>query len=294
VTDFADLPVVRLPRQLSYAEAERMIGEKVGPKTPNATRAGLFADAETGEPFLAYYPLDPALAAPVRAAVQRVEWTSTRRVSTGERNLSRTFGMAPRKPMIKRESCRPTWMAIHQPAEHDALVRLAGQLQGQLTAFAPEAFARDAETMAAVDGDWRLAEGSLWTSGIVNKASALPYHRDRSNFATWSAMPVFRRSMSGGHLHLPEYDLTVECRDGWVVYFPGFEHLHGVTPMKQTAPDGYRYSVVYYALKGMKDCWTYAMEMGAARRMRTEREDHAAAVLRGTAKSRLTFKKDPR
>jgi hypothetical protein len=65
-------------------------------------------------------------------------------------------------------------MAMNQPAQHDALVRLAGQLQRQLEEFAPAAAVRDADTLSAVAGEWRLAEGSLWTSGIVNKASALP------------------------------------------------------------------------------------------------------------------------
>ena len=63
--------------------------------------------------------------------------------------------------------------------------------------------------------------------------------------------------------------------------------------MHTTSPDGYRYSVVYYALRGMKDCFTYAMELGQARAARTEREDHAAAVLRGEASSRLR-KAEPR
>jgi hypothetical protein len=287
MTDFAALPVRPVRRIMSFAKAETMIGTTVPARQANVTRAGLLTDASSGEPFLAYYPLEASMAAPVRAAVQQIEWTSTMRASTGQRNRSRTFGMAPRKAMIKRESCRPTWLAMNQPEQHDALVGLALELQAQLRAFAPSAFDRDAKTMGVVEEEWRLAESSLWTSGIVNKASALPYHRDRLNFPTWSAMPVFRRSMTGGHLHLPEYDVTVECRDGWVVYFPGYEHLHGVTPMQKTAEDGYRYSVVYYALRGMKDCFTYAMELGQAHRARTEREDHGAAELRGEVKSRL-------
>lgn len=288
MTDFAALPVRRFPRVKSYEDAERMIGQRVPVRLPNVTTAGLFADRATGEPFLAYYPLDKALAEPVRAAVQRIEWTtSTVRASTGERNVSRTFGMAPRKVMMRRESCRPAGLAMSQPDEHAALVGLSRVLQRQLVEFAPHAFERDAKVMGAVDEEWRMAEDSLWTSGVVNKASALPYHRDRNNFSTWSAMPVFRRNMRGGHLHLPEYDLTVECRDGWVVYFPGFEHLHGVTPMEETQPGGYRYSVVYYALKGMKDCWSYAMEQARAQQVRTGREDHIANVIRGTDESRL-------
>jgi hypothetical protein len=282
VTDFAALPVRPVRRVMSFERAETMVGEQVDIKVPNVRSAGLLTDARSGEPFLAYYPLDRAVVEPVRSAIAEIEWTTTTlRAGTGQRNVSRTFGMAPRKAMIRRESCRPSGLAMSQPAQHDALVGLGVRLQAQLREFAPAAFDRDAETVAGVGEEWRLAEESLWTSGVVNRSSSLPYHRDRLNFPTWSAMPVFRRGMAGGHLHLPEYDITVECRDGWCVFFPGFEHLHGVTPMHPTVTGnkGYRYSVVYYALKGMKDCFTYAMELGQARRARTVREQGAAELL---------------
>jgi hypothetical protein len=117
-----------------------------------------------------------------------------------------------------------------------------------------------------------MTEQTLWTSGVINQASALPYHRDRANFDSWSAMPVVRRGMEGGDLHMPEYGITVNCRDGWALWFNGYAHVHGVTPMKLRAKDGYRYSIVFYAKRGMKDCHTYAVEVGEARQKRMERE----------------------
>src|SRR3546814_4509638 len=47
--------------------------------------------------------------------------------------------------------------------------------------------------------------------------------------------------------------------------------------MKKTSPDGYRISVVYYALQGLKDCHTFAEETAYARRRRAEREDDLGA-----------------
>jgi hypothetical protein len=90
MTDFAALPVQRVRRVMSFADAERMVGAKVPELAPSLTRAGLLVDDATGEPFLAYYPLPAGLAAPVRPAVQEVEWTSTRRAGTGERNWDDT------------------------------------------------------------------------------------------------------------------------------------------------------------------------------------------------------------
>ena len=42
--------------------------------------------------------------------------------------------------------------------------------------------------------------------------------------------------------------------------------------MKPVSEDAYRYSVVYYALRGMKDCHTTALEQARGWRKRTERE----------------------
>jgi hypothetical protein len=120
--------------------------------------------------------------------------------------------------------------------------------------------------------DWRLTDHALWTSGVINKESPLPYHRDGNNFDAWSVMPVVRRGVRGGHLHLPEYDMVVPCRDGYAVAFYGKRLVHGVTPMERTTPDAYRVSVVYYALRGLKDCHTFAAETARAAVRRTERE----------------------
>jgi hypothetical protein len=213
--------------------------------------------------------------------VLNIKYSETVRQSTGLRNESVTFGMAPRKAYQRRESCRPTALSYNQPAEHTVLVMLAETFADMFREFAPDLAERDAAAISEVADEWRMHDAAMWTSGVVNKSSQMPFHRDGFNFATWSAMPVVRRNMAGGYLNFPEYDLTVACRDGWVLFFPGYKYLHGVTPMKATAPDGYRYSVVYYALKGMKDCFTYAVETAEGRIRRTEREDHLAKAIKG-------------
>jgi hypothetical protein len=280
-----DYRVERRHRVLGHDEfAERMRedpdGLTVGEVEPNVTDAVLYVDDETGEPILANLPL-PGGVADLRRAVTRIKFGETVRQSTGKRNKSRTFGMAPRKLYQKRESCRPTALASDQPAEHQVLVDLAVRLGGMMEALAPEVYLRDRETMTAVEDEWRIAEGSTWTSGVVNKTSTLPYHTDGFNFRTWSVMPVVRRGTRGGHLHLPEYDLAVECRDGWTVSFCGFDLWHGVSPIRLVEPDGYRITIVYYSLRGMKDCFTAAVESAEGARRRTAREDALAAAIRG-------------
>jgi hypothetical protein len=103
----------------------------------------------------------------------------------------------------------------------------------------------------------------------------------------WSAMPVIRRGIRGGYLSIPEYDVCIECRDGWVLFFPGFRLLHGVTPIAHVSKDAYRFTVVYYCLRGMKDCFTYAVEQAEARKRRTEREVGLASAVNGDSEFKV-------
>ena len=280
----ADLPVIRVKRVMSAEEATKLVGVTVMDLEPNCRTAALFIDDETEEPILAYMPMEDEVNL-LRRSVMGIKYGTTKRASTGMENQSRTFGMAPRKVFQRRESCRTTTLANEQPEEHAVLVAFAKKFGEMFKEFAPHLFEADSKVLAesGIDNEWKMTDDALWTSGVVNKASTLPYHRDGFNFATWSAMPVVRRNMRGGYLHFPEYALTCACRDGWVLFFPGYKYVHGVTPMQETAPDAYRFSIVYYALRGMKDCFTFAVETAKGAENRTKREDKMAEQLKNPA-----------
>jgi hypothetical protein len=197
--------------------------------------------------------------------------------------------MAPRKVFQRRESCRPTTLAGEQPNEHAVLIAFAEKFAKMFKEFAPDVYEHDVEALkeAGLENEWRMTDDALWTSGVVNKSSTLPYHRDGFNFATWSAMPVIRRDMKGGYLNFPAYNITCSCRDGWVLFFAGYKYVHGVTPMTPVKKDAYRYSIVYYALRGMKDCFTYAVETARGGENRTKREEQVVKVLKGEAESQV-------
>lgn len=210
----------------------------------------------------------------LRRAVLGLQWSETLRGKTGLRNASRVFGFAPRKPVLRREGCSATALAGEDPQTHAEIVAVAEGCGEALSRWLPDEAAELAAT--PVGSDWRLGS-SGWTSGVINKTSALPYHRDRSNFDAWGAMPAVRRAVAGGHLHLPEYGVALPVKDGWTVAFNGWRVVHGVTPITVTEPDGYRITIVFYCLRGMKDCHTYAEETRHAARKRTERERRIAA-----------------
>jgi len=266
---------VSLARVRSPEEATALVGQKVPAMEPTFRGAALFTDADTGEPVMGHLPM-PDLDR-FRSVIQGLVWSGvalrgTYRAGTGSRNKSWTFGYRGRKPMMRAEGCVLSMFGRDNPEIQAYLAQYADVLAGQLGEAFPEVEVMGRDVIQQVLPDWRLTETSLWTSGVINKESALPYHRDGNNFDAWSVMPVVRRGVRGGHLHLPEYDMVVPCRDGYTVMFFGKRLVHGVTPMTKVTPDGYRVSVVYYALRGLKDCHTYAEETAYSIRRRTTRE----------------------
>ena len=262
--------VIELPRVMSREEAKALNGQHVAVHTPTITKPVIVCDSHTGEPILGYLRAPDVTA--LRQVILATPMATTYRAASGMTNVSRTFGMAPRKPTQWREGCAPTSLGVQRPDISAYLATYALDLAQQMHSFFPSQVTSDAITIQQVLPEWRLTDEALWTSGVINKTSELPYHFDSFNFNAWSAMPVLRRGVRGGHLHLPEYDMTVACQDGHVLYWNGFQLLHGVTPITVVQQDGYRFSVVYYALRGMKDCFTHAVEQEYARKKRTERE----------------------
>lgn len=263
--------IVRRTRTMSHEEAQRIyLGRRAPNMDPDIIDPTVVIDQQTGIPILGYLPVTPIAA--LRRAVLQTKMTTTYRAGNGMSNVSRTFGMAPRKPTQWREACAPTSLALESPEVTATLVDYAQVLADMMREFVPVQVRSDVSVIEQVLPEWRLSEQALWTSGVINKTSQLPYHTDKFNFDAWVAMICLRRKVGGGHLHIPEYDLTVGCRDGYAVFWSGYRLIHGVTPIHLATKEGYRYTVVYYALKGMKDCFTHAVETETARKRRTERE----------------------
>lgn len=264
-----------LRRVVSPEEATTLVGTWVGEHEPTHSEPFIATDADTGETVMAVLPVE---APDLRRACLSLKYTDLRRAS-GAKNLSANFGYQPRRPSYSRDACRASGVAKEFPAAEAALDAWAGVLARMLREIDAKIEARDRETMLQVGSSWKLGDSELWTSGVINRSSTLPYHRDGFNFPTWSAMPVFRRGMTGGHLHIPEYGVVLPCRDSTAVFFPGHQLVHGVTPMQLRKPDGYRLSVVYYALKGMKSCLEGALETEYAQKARTAREQNQARLI---------------
>lgn len=264
--------IVDVTRCMSLDAAIAMKDATPGQHKPHEARpTTMFRDAETGEPIMVIAPF-PGDIGEYRRALRATSFGKAPR-STGLINEITNFGFTCRRPVLKRIGCGVSTLARDEPGLHSVYERAAAPLYEQMRQLLPDQAQSTEEAASEVGPDWKLA-GTPFTSGIINRTSSLIYHFDRNNFAdAWSMMVVVRRDVRGGHLHLPEYDLTVACRDAEVFYFQGSAILHGVTPIS-LRPGGYRYSSVYYSVRDMRHCLPPEEEYARAKKQRTEQADH--------------------
>jgi hypothetical protein len=131
------------------------------------------------------------------------------------------------------------------------LTRAGAEAWRQLEVVMPgAALAHRSAVRSTIASCWQLP--GYWTSGIVNLNNALPYHRDGGNLAgALSAMICLRRNVTGGYLHLADYDVWLGVPDHSLVVFYGSRVLHGVSPLS-VRPGGRRYTAVFYARAGLR------------------------------------------
>jgi hypothetical protein len=235
------------------------------------TEPCLLVDDETGEIKAIYDHLDLDTD-PIVKALRRVKYSVGVR-ARGLKSTSRIFGYRPRSEM-RQDYCSSTSMAVEQPKEHELVAKLALDLEKVYAKYNPETFQRHRElSEEKVKKEWRIEHESLFTSGIINKNNPLKYHFDTGNFSdVFSMMVVFKGSVEGGYLSLPEYDIAFELPNNSLFMFDGQGILHGVTPIKYVSAFGYRFSVVYYTLKRMWQCLEIGEEVKRIRESKTLKE----------------------
>jgi hypothetical protein len=191
--------------------------------------------------------------------------------TAGMKTESRIFGYAPRVA-VRNDYCHATSLAVESPSVHAHICALGKGVDALYARFNPGLHEEHATQVAKVLPEWRIRD-SVFTSGIINQNNILPYHHDAGNFTNvWSNMLVFKSRVEGGHLVVPEYDCAFEVADHTLLMFDGQRLLHGVTPMQKLSPKGFRYSIVYYALKEMWACLPPDEERARIQQTRQTRE----------------------
>jgi hypothetical protein len=215
-------------------------------------------------------------------------WHDSRYTANASSRLSgvlypnRTFGTAAPSALRRRFWCSSASFDLEFPKIAAELRHLAVDAWAVCEKVMPEAAEHTANTVyPKIHDDWLLFDAP-WTSGIINKSAALPYHRDSGNIkGAISAMWVVRSRIKGGYLHIPEYNVAFTCPNKSLIAFDGQRLWHGVTPFEtENHPDAFRFSVVYYAKTGCQKCGPAHSEAERAQLKRTEEhETHRDEVI---------------
>ena len=171
----------------------------------------------------------------------------------GTSQMSAILGSVPPKPQFKRPY--PTISSVHRNEKSQTFIKAmwgacleAEQIIKELT---PEIHERQQELFADVKDEWKF--GTMYTSSISNFNISAPFHRDTGNIqGTVNIILTKRNNANGGCLNVPDYNLTFEQADNSMLVYPAWKNVHGVTPIKQIAENGYRNSLIFYPLKAFK------------------------------------------
>ena len=171
----------------------------------------------------------------------------------GTSQMSAILGSVPPKPQFKRPY--PTISSVHRNEKSQTFIKAmwgacleAEQIIKELT---PKIYEKQLEIFADVKDEWKF--GTMYTSSISNFNISAPFHRDTGNIqGTVNIILTKRNNANGGCLNVPDYNLTFEQADNSMLVYPAWRNVHGVTPLKPIAENGYRNSLIFYPLKAFK------------------------------------------
>lgn len=208
-----------------------------------------------------YYPFDLS---EIENVLPLLTFNKNQRMSGITTN---TIGInaSPRAPLFDNK-CAEAQFRRDFPKQHEKFISLAQIMSKVYQENFKADFVNQVKNTYSgptkVDPFYRI-ERTPFTSGVINKDSALSYHFDQANTSHGiSCMVIFTKGIAGGELILPQLDIGFACQDHFMLLFDGKNYLHGVTPIiKQANRKGYRYTIVYYNNKGMKLCLPPADEL---------------------------------
>lgn len=163
---------------------------------------------------------------------------------------STIIGSCPPKPNMRRPY--PSISSVHSVKSAQtfikAMLMLVKESETILADIIPKQYQRQTELFRQVPDKWKF--GNLFTSSISNFNINAAFHRDAGNISdTINVIITKRRNSTGGNLHIPDYNATIDQCDNSILVYPAWRNIHGVTPIIPTHEGGYRNSLVFYPLK---------------------------------------------
>lgn len=252
------------------------IGDKCGEITPNITEDSIFYDGDDAVGFYMNHLPDKLQKyiniANAELLSDRVPKQEMSRGPQGSKKdkmqrardgveivtqYSTILGAVPPKPHMRRNY--PTISSVHKVETARTFIKsmlLAGlEAESLIKKVVPEIYEIQKNIIGEkVPPKWRL--GNLFTSSISNFNIAAQYHRDGGNLVGCvNVIITKRKNAKGGNTTIPDYGATVDSCDNSILVYPAWRNTHGVTPITQLRPGGYRNSLVFYPLKAFNNYW---------------------------------------
>ena len=189
----------------------------------------------------------------VRIAQANPGMTRAEAREIGTSQMSVILGSVAPKIHLRRPY--PTTSSVHREKKAQTFIKAmwgacieAEQIIKKIT---PHLYKRQVELFEDIKKTWRF--GTMYTSSISNFNISAPFHRDTGNIVgTVNIILTKRNNANGGCLNVPDYNVTFEQADNSMLVYPAWKNIHGVTPIKPIAEDGYRNSLIFYPLKAFK------------------------------------------
>lgn len=162
--------------------------------------------------------------------------------------FSTIIGAVPPKPHMRRPY--PSTSSVHAVKSAHLFIRAmlltCHEAEELIRQMAPKIFDAQIKTINEnVPPQFKF--GRLFTSSISNFNISAPFHRDNANLiGCVNVIIAKKKDAKGGDLHVPDYGLTVNSSDNSILVYPAWRNMHGVTPIEQLKPGGYRNSLVFY------------------------------------------------
>jgi len=227
----------------------------------------IIVDEVTGETLLIYKDNEDTIdTTGMIDALSRVKFSVNKRTN-GLVTQSEIIGYRPRMVgLAGKKTCAKTAFGNKYKSIEDELFKVANTAEQLYSEFAAKRYQNHTELATNVRGEYLMPE-THFTSGIINKNNPLKYHMDTGNFKdVFSIMLGLKKDIKGGYLHIPELKVNLKISNGSLSMFDGQRFVHGVTPMKGTSEQSYRFTIVFYSLVQMWNCLETSLEVANAKK----------------------------
>lgn len=229
-----------------------------------------------GECVGIYLNISASEVSAMRKVARSTKFAKSSRSGKGLPTQSSVFGALPRTPH-RTDFCRFSQQSTKEQNNFASAFNYSERIAEIYKEHLPEAYEYNLKLLReGVHADWRPNDTPFTTCNF-NINHAIKYHRDNGNFkGVFSNVLILKDGVTGGQLVFPELGIAFEQADGALGIFDGQKWIHGVTALQKTNPNGYRASIVYYALSGMKNCYPYKEETARFKKLRVEKEEQRA------------------